>query len=194
MKDKIIILQNIRHLESHLIIKGLNRHGSIQSFFAGFALKSKKRFPSGVLEPGGYVEVEYRSSKKEGGWNKLIQAHALNKFLKIRTDYERLNLALHCLKIINKASAEGMEAEPELFNLLGNTLTALESTSRLDYLKLFFEMRFLFLQGVLPSSLQTRNVFFDHTIKEHHQIDLSQEDLPLISSELKSALQGYLEI
>ena len=56
-KEKIIVLQNIRHLESHLIIKGLNSKGQILSFFAGFALKSRKkirqwRLGAGRLYPG----------------------------------------------------------------------------------------------------------------------------------------------
>lgn len=193
-KDKIIVLQNIRHLESHLIVKGLNTQGQILSFFAGFALKSRKRFASGVLEPGGYIHVEYHPSKKEGGWNRLIQASVLNKFTKIRQNYERLALALHFLKMFNKAGQEGMEEEPELFHLLGNTLTALETSSDLKSLKLFFEIRFLFLQGVLPSSLQNKSIFFENTIKEHHQVDLSHEDIPDIQQELKISLHQYLDI
>ncbi len=193
-KDKIIVLQNIRHLESHLIVKGLNEKGQTLSFFASFALKSKKRFASGVLEPGGCIQVEYRLSKKEGGWNRLIQAHPLNKFIKIRQDYERLRLALYFLKMFNQAGQEGMEENPELFHLLGNTFTALETSLDLESLKLFFEIRFLFLQGVLPAKLQNRSVFFKHTIKEHDRTDLSREDIPAIHQELKTALYQYLDI
>ncbi|MDE0151733.1 MAG: DNA repair protein RecO [Bdellovibrionales bacterium] len=193
-KDKVIVLQNIRHLESHLIVKGLNNQGQVLSFFASFALKSRKRFASGVLEPGGYIEVEYHPSKKEGGWNRLVQANILNKFSKIRKDYDRLDLALHCLKMFNKAGQEGIEGDPELFHLLGNTLTALETSSDLDSLKLFFEIRFLFLQGVLPTELQNKSVFFESTIKEHNQVDLSRENLPSIHQELKTALHQYLDI
>ena len=193
-KDKIIVLQNIRHMESHLIVKGLNKKGQILSFFASFALKSRKRFASGVLEPGGYIQVEYNPSKKEGGWNRLSQANILNKFTKIRQDYERLTLALHFLKMFNKAGQEGMEGDSELFHLLGNTLTALEKSSDLESLKLFFEIRFLFLQGVLPLELQNKSVFFEKTIKEHNQVDLNQEDIPSIHQELKTALHQYLDI
>ena len=193
-KDKIIVLQNIRHLESHLIVKGLNRRGQVLSFFAGFALKSRKRFASGVLEPGGCIHVEYRPSRKEDGWNRLIQAHLLNKFMGIRQNYEKLHLALHFLKMFNQAGQEGMEEDPELFHLLGNTLTALETSSDLENLKLFFEIRFLFLQGVLPAELQNKSVFFENTIKKHNQVDLSREDIPIIRRELKTALYQYLDI
>ena len=164
------------------------------SFFASFALKSKKRFASGVLEPGGYIQVEYRPSKTETGWNRLVQAHILNKFIKIRQDYERLNLSLHFLKMFNKAGQEGMEGEPELFHLLGNTLTALETSLNLENLKFFFEIRFLFLQGVLPAPLQNKSVFFKNTIKEHHQADLSKEDISSLHYELKTALHQYLDV
>lgn len=193
-KDKIIVLQNIRHLESHLIVKGLNTQGHILSFFANFALKSRKRFASGVLEPGGYIQVEYLPSKRENSWSRLIQANIINKFTKIRQDYNRLDLSLQFLKMINKVGQEGVEGEPELFHLLGNALTALETSPDLENLKLFFEIRFLFLQGVLPSQLQNKSVFFENTIKEHDQVDLSHEDIPAIHQELKTALYQYLDI
>ena len=96
--------------------------------------------------------------------------------------------------MFNKAGQEGMEGDPELFHLLGNTLATLETSLKLKNLKLFFEIRFLFLQGVLPSSLQNKSIFFENTIRKHNQIDLSQEDIPSIHQELKTALHQYLDI
>ena len=193
LKDKIIVLQNTRHLESNLVVKGINSSGSILSFFAPFALKSKKRFLNGVLEPGGYIVVEYRPAQKSEGWNRLQQAWVINKFNRLRTDYNRLNLALYILKIFNKSCQEGNTSEPRMFHLLGHTLSTLETTSDLKQLKLFFEIRFLFLQGVLPFFLQSKEVFFQSPISENHKVSLKEENLPQIKENVQKALDSYLD-
>ena len=189
-KDKIIVLQSIPHLESHLIIKGLNGEGRVFSFFCSCALKSKKRFPSGVLEPGGYIKIEYRISKNDSGWNYLHEAEIINKFRKIRESYDRLELKFHFLKMVNKVG-DSLN-DPEVFHLLGNGLTALETTPCLEELKLFFEIRFLFLQGVLPQTLQSKSVFFEKTIKNHSDKEVFQENTSETREELNFALENYL--
>ena len=183
-------MQNIRHLESHLVVKGLNPKGSTLSFIAPYALKSKKRFAGGALEPGGYIEVEYRPSSE--GLNRLQQAHIINKFEKIRTDYDRLQLGLHFLKITSQVGLAETQEEPELFNLLGNALKALETTHDLNQLKLFFEIRFLFIQGVLPEELQNKNIFFQNTISQHQKVQLKREEFSSIQETLKHSLHNYL--
>ena len=192
-KDKVIILQNTRHLESNLIVKGINIDGEILSFFAPFALKSKKRFLNGVLEPGNYIGVEYRHSSKEGGWNRLQHAWMINKFNQLRSDFNRLNLALYILKILNKTCQEGSSSEPRMFHLLGRTLKTLETTHEIDQLKLFFEIRFLFLQGVLPPELQSKEIFFQSPIEENHTINLKSENIHQVKDNVQSALDSYLE-
>ncbi len=192
-RDKIIVLQNTRHLESNLIVKGINSSGSILSFFAPFALKSKKRFLNGVLEPGSYIGVGYRPSQKPEGWNRLQQAWGINKFNRLRKDYNRLSLALYILKMFNKTCQEGNLNEPRMFQLLGHTLKTLETTSGIDQLKLFFEIRFLFLQGVLPSFLQSKEIFFQSSISENHKVDLEKENLPQIKESVQQALDSYLD-
>ena len=192
-KDKIIILQNTRHLESNLIVKGINIEGDILSFFAPFALKSKKRFLNGVLEPGNYIGAEYRPSSKEGGWHRLQQAWMINKFNHLRKDFNRLNLALYILKILNKTCQEGSSSDPRIFHLLGRTLKILETTDSIDQLKLFFEIRFLFLQGVLPLDLQYKQIFFQSPIEKNHTVNLESENIPQIKDKVQSSLDSYLE-
>ena len=189
-KDRIIVLYNIRHLESHLILKGINKEGVLLSFIAKFALKSKKRFAGGVLEPGGFIEVEYRPSTKD--LHQIISAHILNKFEKIRSDYDRLALGLYVLKMTGQVGLSGGEGDPELFNLVGNTLSALETTNNLSALKLFFEMRFLLIQGVLPIELQNKNIFFENTIRNHQSLSLSDKDVFSIQQTLSQSLNHYL--
>lgn len=190
-KDKIIVLQTIRHLEDHLIVKGLNKEGRVLSFFARSALKSKKRFSGGVLESGRYIAVEYKASERS--WNQLQSAEMLKHFQKIRTNYDRLQLALYILKMVNQVGETGMQGESELFNLLGNVLTALETSQSLSKLKLFFEIRFLHIQGVLPYELQDKILFLNTGIRYCHKVDLSQENIPWIQGKVQTALSQYLD-
>ncbi len=86
-------------MESHLIIKGLNSEGSVLSFFARSALKSRKRFPGGVLEPGHYVEIEYCAPSRVDGWNQLKSASILHAFdKKTRVKRREFNL-IYCMFI-----------------------------------------------------------------------------------------------
>ena len=190
-KDKIIILQTIRHLESHLIVKGLNQEGFVLSFFARSALKSKKRFGGGVLEPGHYVQAEYTVSSKPEGWNQLKGAFLIYSFGKIRQSYERLQLCLYFLKMVNSVG-EATRAEPEVFHLLGNGLKAIETFKNLEQLKLFFEIRFLYIQGVLPHELQEKSCFLNNNIQNCDGIDLSSENLSAIQNYVREALFQYL--
>ena len=55
--------EDISFLESNLIVRGLNSHGIKMSFIAKGALKSKRRFGGGVLDPCSFIEVEYQVSR-----------------------------------------------------------------------------------------------------------------------------------
>ena len=191
-KNKIIVLQTVHYLESHLIVKGLDPQGDVHSFFARSALKSRNRFAGGVLEMGNYIRVESRLSRSSEGMQQLQSAFLINGFNGIRTHYDRLQLCFYVLKVVNQVSQTGIRSEPELFHLLGNTLRALETTVFLHQLKLFFEIRFLYIQGILPFELQSKDVFFKNAIVQHDQIDLSTEDIPLIQVQVKEALSQYL--
>ena len=192
-KDKIIVLKTLRYMESHLIVKGLNSEGSVLSFFARSALKSRKRFSGGVLEAGNYIFVEYSIPSREEGWNQLKSAEVLLGFRKIRTDYDRLKLCLYILKMVDKVGGSGFKGDAELFHLLGNVLKSLEISPDLQKLKLFFEIRFLYIQGVLPFELQGKNLFLENFISRHHQVNLEQENIPVIQSQVQTALSQYLD-
>lgn len=191
-RSKIIVLKNIQHSNSHLIIKGLNKQGEVLSFIARFALKQNRQVSARVLEPGKYIQVEYKPPAKEDGLGTIQKAWIINDFPKMRKDYDRLSTALEILYTVNRLSSSGAHGETELFNLLGNTLKEIETTEYLDRLKLFFEMRFLFLQGVLPEDLQTKGIFFENTVFDHHKIQLDTEELRSLKYSIKLALADYL--
>ena len=98
------------------------------NFFAKGALKSRKRFAGGVLEPTHYIEATYmaRSSRDADPLHTLLEATLLRAFPNLRTDYDRLEAALHMLALVHKLGQQGVVDSPDLFNLLGNALQAAE--------------------------------------------------------------------
>ena len=168
-KMQFITLKQIQYNESDLIIRALNEQGALVSFIAKGALKSRKRFVGGVLEPGHFIGVEYRESRSSS-LHLIRQAWFLKRFEGIRKEYDRLKLALHFLSLIEKIGQEGMEESPDLFNLLGNGLKALDTTQSLSVLQLVFEFRLLLTQGVLPQELHTQKSLFNITIAEHEKL------------------------
>ena len=148
-KDKFIILRKIKYAESDLILHAISTQGEKLSFLARGALKSKKRFGGGVLEPSHFVSFTYRASKDEGQLNVLQEATLLNDFAGIKKDYDHLELALHILDCVSRVSQEGDKNSEFLYNLLGHTLKAVEVTKDPLVLKMQFYLKFLLQQGVV---------------------------------------------
>jgi DNA repair protein RecO (recombination protein O) len=156
-KEKVIILKKTKYSESDLIIQALNSKGAKLSFIAKGALKSKRRFAGGVLEPTHYVQVIYK--KVEGKLAFLEEATVIDDFSGLRTDYDRLALSLEIVGIMNSiAQEEDQHAEP-LFNLLGHSLKSLQKCKDVQFFKLSFLLKLLHQQGVLLVEPWMRPIF-----------------------------------
>lgn len=150
-KEKFIILRKIKYSDADLILHALSAQGEKLSFIARGALKSKKRFGGGVLEPTHFVTFTYKLAETEGKLNVLQEASLINDFAGIRTDYDRLALALHILECVSKVSQEGDSSSDFLFNLLGHTLKAMETVQDPLILKMQFYLKLLLQQGVVQA-------------------------------------------
>ena len=148
-KNRFIILRKMKYGEADLILHALSQQGEKLSFIARGALKSKKRFGGGVLEPSHFVTFTYKEAAEEGQLNVLQEATLINDFAGIRKDYDRLELALHVLECVSKVSQEGDKNSEFLFNLLGHALKALEIAEDVLVLKMQFYLKFLLQQGVV---------------------------------------------
>ncbi|WP_413580529.1 DNA repair protein RecO [Bdellovibrio sp. HCB288] len=148
-KDKFIILRKMKYGESDLILHAISPQGEKWSFIARGALKSKKRFGGGILEPTHFVTFTYKESTEEGKLNTLQEASLINDFAGIRQDYDHLEFALHVLDCVSKVSQEGDKHSDFLFNLLGHTLKSIENAKDVLVLKMHFYLRFLLQQGVI---------------------------------------------
>ncbi len=143
------ILRKIKYGESDLIIQALSSVGEKISFMARGALRSKKRFGGGVLEPGHHVLLTYKNSAQAGKMGILLEASLLADFKNIRRSYDHLNFALFVLECAGKVGQEGDESSSFLYNLVGHSLKAIETCQSLEIMKLQFYLKFLMHQGVM---------------------------------------------
>ncbi len=156
-KKRVIVLDKVRYGDADIIITTLDKHGGKLCFFAPSALKSRKRFAGGVLDPANFIEVLY-SKKMDGNLNRLKEAFLLNSFDKIRASFDKMNFALKMLKLTKVYAQEGVVDSSSLFDLLGNSLATLEKCDNLELFKVMFEVKFWSIQGLLPSVREFHNI------------------------------------
>lgn len=147
-QERFIILKKIKYGEADLIIQALATDGSRVSFMARSALKSKKRFGGGVLEPMHFVTFSYKEKSDSAQMKTLNEATLIEDFKEIRGDYDKLELALFVLNCVGHVSQEGDSNSEFLFNLTGHTLRAIGPSKNLRVLRLHFCLKFLYQQGV----------------------------------------------
>jgi DNA repair protein RecO (recombination protein O) len=153
-KAKGFVLQKIRYQDADLIIKVLTPDQGVLSLFVKSALKSKKKYPGGIFDPTHFIEVAYRVGAHRNLCT-VTEARLLYDFAGLRTEYEKIEMALYFL---NKVGQVALEQDPNLkniFNLLGNSLKQLESAGqRADLVfKMAFLEKLLFYLGISEGGL-----------------------------------------
>lgn len=149
--NSYFILKTMVFKESDLILYALNKTGGKEHFLARGALKSRKRFGGGTLEPLNYVELHVDNRKEKSQFVPISDARLLYGFEKLRGSYDKIEVALSLAMDILKFSVEGGSDTPELFHLFGNALKALEQTEDIFLLQLHFRIKLLFYSGFLDN-------------------------------------------
>ncbi len=142
-----IVLKNAVFGEADLIVTYLTPHYGLFNAFAKSPRKIKSRFGSS-LEPLTYARISF-FGKEEAALPRLTQSDIIKPFHALRSDFKRL---LHvseilelCLNFLPKR-----EPAPDIFRLLLQMMTALESNADNKLFYLFYKMRFLKTAGYLP--------------------------------------------
>lgn len=193
MKLKVIILKTQKWRESDLILRCITPSGAKISFIAKGALKSKKRFGGGILEPTHYISIIYKESKNsdDGDPLHLLQeAELIRGFEKLRTQYDRLEVALQTLNLIEKVAQPSDHQSQELFDLLGNTLSAAETTVQPEVLKVHFKLKLVYTLGVL-SQFENYADWLKFSIRHHEQITVSRQNLQQMDRDLNRIIERY---
>jgi len=194
IKERFIILRAMKYSEADLILHAISPVGEKLSFLARGALKSKKRFGGGILEPSHFVQFTYKATG-EGKINTLNEATLLNDFKNIRQDYDHLEFALLVLECISRVSQEGDKNSEALFNLLGNTLKAVETSQDVVLLKMHFYLKFLLQQGVLTPEVWMSPLLRTNIMESNSLVGDKALKKEVIShlSMIESATQNYLK-
>jgi len=194
-QERFIILKKIKYGEADLIIHALSSEGMKKSFIARAALKSKKRFGGGVLEPSHFVMLTYKASQLDGQLNILNEANLINDFKNIRTNYDKLEFGLEILNCAYHVSQEGDVGSHFLFNLIGHSLQKLEDTQNLFRFKLHFYLKFLYQQGVI-SVEQWMTPFLKMNISDSDSLDempFVQEAVVNYGDSIESQVLHYIK-
>jgi DNA repair protein RecO (recombination protein O) len=194
VNERLFVLRVIRHGESDLILHALSSKGAKLGLFARGALRSRKRFGGGVLEPTHYIEATYQPPRLRGNeltLGVLKEAKLIESFEGIRRSYERLQLAFYILDVLNRISHDGMLDGLDMFNLLGNTFRGLEIAEDLEKLRTHFEIKVLNYQGILPASAGFQ-MFLRTSSQKTDQIDISQTLWQDVKRQAHQALQEYI--
>lgn len=194
IKEKLFILKKSRYGDADLILQALTSKGARLSLFARSALKSRKRFGGGVLEPTHFVLAMYddrRSRVSGGGLLSLREATLIEDFEGLRSDYARLEAGLRFVQLISDVSREGDVGSGELYNLLGNALRAAETTKSLDRLRVHFEARVLAAQGVLSHEPEESELL-RAPIARHEAAPLSDDGWRAVSRRVHATMREYL--
>lgn len=191
-----IVLKKILYQESDLILKVLLSNGEKASFFAKSALKSKKRFGGGLLDPLHYLEFQVAPKKNDSELHFLNEAQMLYDFAALKTDYDKIKVALYFLKIMNKVEMSSLDDSSRVFDLLLHTLRSLEKCKKYSVLKAQFELKFLSLQGVLDLTPDLEP-YIKSSLYECDNIKITQETehvLKRSSYELENFIEQIFEV
>lgn len=149
IRVKMIILRKSQWGESNVIIHGLSSQGQKCSFVARGALKSKKRFVGGVLDPLQYVEAMGSASANRASLFNLDEVQLLEGFDGLRADFDRLEAAFWATDLVGRICVEEDPNNKQLFDLLGNGLRALANGVDPEAFRIQFGLKVLQTQGVL---------------------------------------------
>ncbi|MEI7973824.1 MAG: DNA repair protein RecO [Bdellovibrio sp.] len=146
---RAFVLRRTPYGEADWIVQLLTSAGGRISLLARGARKSVKRFGGGVLEPTHLVRFIHRESRQSGGLGVLVEADLVDAFEGLREDFDRLSLALEVVDAVRRVAQEDDVQNQSLFDLLGNSLSALSKTGDSLSFRLHFYLRLLHQQGVL---------------------------------------------
>ena len=187
-KSKGIILKTNLFNEADLSVQVLATNGAKIDFVAKAALKSKKRFGGGVLEPSHYIEFSWREASS--GITYMEDAKLLESFEGIRGSYEKLQTAMSGMQLVLQVSREELEQE-EVFHMLGNYLRLCADYKVNKKSFLHFKVRLLSAIGILPHQVEFAD-FQQTPLSQSNSLTLSEECLSNVERALRPYKEDYL--
>ncbi len=141
---RAIVLWSRRSREADKIIRLFTQEKGRLTARATSAARATAKFAA-LTEP--FVESDIALYLKPGqAWGKLVGGRLARSFPALRTQVDRSTAAAWVCEILDRLTAEEQPG-PEKYNLLAETLSALETAKHFSVVRLAFAVRFLSLAG-----------------------------------------------
>jgi DNA repair protein RecO (recombination protein O) len=146
--DRALVLHVGRFREADMWVRLLTRRQGVLTAFAFGGSRSRRRF-CGCLDIGNSILCRVKSTRA-AGYLALQEASLLLGLRRLRTDGQRLGLAMNCLRFLELLDVQGEEAQGA-FALAEDLLRLLEDESPPPpLLALLFRLRIASDQGFAP--------------------------------------------
>src|SRR5690242_19803863 len=137
-----IVMRSTRNREADKVVSFFTREKGRLTARATSAARVTAKFAA-LTEP--FVESDIAMYLKVGqAWGKLVGGRMVQSFPALRTQLDRSTAAAWVCEILFRLTAEE-QPSPEKYNLLAETLAALETAAHLSVIRLAFAVRFLSL-------------------------------------------------
>lgn len=146
-KTQGIVLKSSIFGEADLIVTYLTRDYGLVRVFAKSPRKAKSRFGSS-LEPLTYAGISFLG-KEQANLPRLTQSDIIRPFHALRDDYMCLLRIVELIEM-NLNFLIDREPHPDIFGLLLNALSKIESDSKNKLYYLYYKIRFLEIAGYSP--------------------------------------------
>lgn len=121
-------------------------HGRKQFIFKG--LKKTRKRPISLSEPGSVIRITYYS-KENSTISTVSSFEPVFLAPAIRENAMKIHSLYYMVELIEKTSGEGDSASG-LYTLISSGIEALEKTMYVMHFNLFFTVRYMNMQGILP--------------------------------------------
>lgn len=141
---RAIVIGSRRSREADKVVNLFTREKGRLTARATSAARATAKFAA-LTEP--FVESDIALYLTPGqGWGKLVGGQMVRSFPALRTQVDRSTAAAWVCEILYRLTAEE-QPSPEKYNLLAETLAALETAATFGVIRLAFAVRFLELAG-----------------------------------------------
>jgi DNA repair protein RecO (recombination protein O) len=146
-KTRALVIKSINLSESDRLVTFMTESQGKVKCVAKGARKIKNQF-WGALEPMSLIHLIY-FGKEHQSLFRLNHSDIIESFQSIRDDFSKIYTGVYFLDLIDAMILEG-HSEKNIFNLLYQSLAALNQQTELESLRRLFEIRLLTLSGYKP--------------------------------------------
>ena len=172
-------------------------HGRVRGIVKGIR-DARARFGS-TLEPFSLNEILFYKRKRGGDLHLVTQVDLIDDFPKVREDLQRLGTASYCLELLSEL-VEPEEPEPNIFELLKDTLLFLSTGASSKRATRIFEVKLLDILGLMPEikncvmcHAQVEDpIYFNATLGGVHCSDCAVKNRAVLSGSSAPVSKGTL--